>query len=238
MVAVALALGQKITVAIAGRSMDNQRMSNEHSISDWLQALRDGSDAEAAQEIWNRFQKRLIGVALKQLRFTAKRTADGEDVVNEAFASFYRRIENGEYPDVKDRDGLWRMLLTITENKARKQLRRELAAKRGAGKTRGDSIFRSSPNPADWAGFEQIASTDPTPDDVMMLRDTMSDLFDRLSDEERTIATLRMQSYSNAEVSQETDLSLATVERRLKKIREKWSELDPGGSSDGDDADE
>ena len=79
-------------------------MSNEHSVTIWLHALRQEKDTQAAQELWNRFQKRLIGVAMRQLK-TNNRMADADDVVNDAFASFCHRFEAGQYPDLKDRDG-------------------------------------------------------------------------------------------------------------------------------------
>lgn len=200
-------------------------MKNDHSITSWLNELKGHHDTDAAQQIWNRFQKRLIGVAMRQLRGSVQRMADGEDVVNDAFASFYRRMESGQYPALVDRDGLWRLLLTMTENKARKQLRRELAQKRGAGNIRGNSVFMSASTSENNGGFERLASTEPTPEDAVCLQESLSELLDRLTDEERQVALLRMQAFANTEIAEQTGFSLATVERRLKHIREKWSDL-------------
>ncbi|QDU81189.1 RNA polymerase sigma factor [Polystyrenella longa] len=197
-------------------------MSDDHSVTNWLHALREENNNDAAQEIWNRFQKQLIGVATRQLG-TNNRMTDADDAVNDAFASFCSRYEEGQYPDLNDRDGLWSLLLTMTENKARKQLRRELADKRGAGNVRGDSIFYSPTKGDGQGGFDRIASVEPSPEDVLTLKESMEELMGKLTDEECEIALLRMQAYANTEIAEKTKHSLATVERRLKQIREKWS---------------
>ncbi len=188
--------------------------------------LRENRDGDAAQALWEKFHRRLLGVAARQLGGNARGVGDADDVVNDAFASFYRRVEQGEYTAVNDRDGLWRLMLTITENKAKKQLRRELAQKRGAGKNRGDSIFYSSPQSEAGGGFDRFAASEPTPDDVAVLQETMAELLALLTDDEREIAIMRMEAWSNTDIADRRSLSLATVERRLKKIREKWSELE------------
>ncbi len=201
-------------------------MRDDHSVTNWIHVLRETNDGDAAQALWEKFQKRLLGVAARQLGGNVRGAGDADDVVNDAFASFYRRVEHGEYTAVNDRDGLWRLLLTITENKAKKQLRRELAQRRGAGKNRGDSIFYSSPQSEAGGGFDRFAAAEPTPDDVAVLHETMAEMLALLTEDEREIAIMRMESWSNTEIADRRSLSLATVERRLKKIREKWSELE------------
>lgn len=200
-------------------------MNSDHSISVWLNSLEHNDD-EAAREIWNKFHKRLIGVAMKRLRGSPNRGADADGVVNEAFASFFRRFENGNYPNLKDRDGLWRLLLTITENKVRYQMRHDLAKKRGAGRVRGESVFKSPAEASVNAGFDRLASAEPTAEEVATFNDTFTDLLHRLTDEQREVAILRMQSYSTLEISKRLDRSMATVERRLRQIREAWSNVE------------
>lgn len=197
-------------------------MSNDNSITGWLKSLENNGD-EAAQEIWNKFHKRLVAVAMRRMRGAPGRLADGDDVVNDAFATFYRRFDNGEYPDLKDRDGLWRLLLTITENKARRQMRHDLADKRGAGQVRGESVFLSGNEPKLASGFDRFAGIEPTPEDAVILNETLNELLGHLTAEQREISMLRMQAYSNQEISERMKLSIATVERRLRQIRENWS---------------
>ena len=77
-------------------------MSESHSISFWIDGLRAG-EGSAAGHVWNAFVERLVTAAARQLGPAGRRIADGEDVAAEAFASFFRRIETGHFPDLRDR---------------------------------------------------------------------------------------------------------------------------------------
>ena len=197
-----------------------------HSVTGWLHSLRDG-DELAAQEIWNRFFQKLVTVAARQLRGGPSRVVDGEDVALDVLDSFCRRMEAGEFPNLKDRDELWRLLLAIAENKARNQIRHELAQKRGAGAIRGDSVFFARSEAANDGGFDRFAAIDPTPEDVTIMEETLSELMNQLTAEQREIAIRKLQGYSNREISAHVSLSVATVERRLRQTRERWSDLMP-----------
>ena len=76
------------------------------SITQYIGGLREG-DNIATQEVWNRYFRRLIGLARNRLRDAPKRMADEEDVVVSAFESFYRGVEDGRFPKLDDRDDLW-----------------------------------------------------------------------------------------------------------------------------------
>lgn len=43
--------------------------------------------------------------------------ADGEDVAISVMESFFRAAKNGRFPDLNDRDGIWRLLSTMTRRK-------------------------------------------------------------------------------------------------------------------------
>ena len=64
-------------------------MHSDHSVTGWIEDLRGHSDAEAAQAIWEKFQRRLLAVAFRHLGGAVRGAGDADDVVNEAFASFY-----------------------------------------------------------------------------------------------------------------------------------------------------
>lgn len=195
-----------------------------HSVTGWLHSLRDGDDI-AAEQIFNLFFQRLVTAAARQLRGGPTRIVEGEDVALDAIDSFCRRVGAGEFPDLKDRHDLWRLLLTITENKARNQIRHEMAQKRGAGGVRGDSVFFSAAESERRGGFDQFASIEPTPEDVAVMEETIGELLQRLTVEQREIAIKKLQGYSNREISDQVSLSVATVERRLRQTRECWREL-------------
>ena len=58
-------------------------------------------------------------VRLLSVRRAPRRASDEEDVALSAFQSFYQGIARGRFPQLEDRDNLWRLLITITARKRR-----------------------------------------------------------------------------------------------------------------------
>src|SRR5271165_6376539 len=69
------------------------------------------------------------------------RAGDLEDVALSAFASFCRGVEGGRFPQLADRDDLWRLLVTITARKALHLARDERNQKRGGGAVRDEAAL-------------------------------------------------------------------------------------------------
>src|SRR5262249_56241354 len=83
--------------------------------------------------LWERYYRRLVGLARKRLLSARRRAADEEDIVQNAFHSFFRAAAQGRFPHLDDRASLWRLLGVITANKALRQLEHEHRLKRGGG---------------------------------------------------------------------------------------------------------
>ena len=66
-------------------------MTDDGSVSHWLGLLRSG-DTLAAPYLWERYFRRLVGLARLKLQNAPRRAAD-EDVALSAFDSFYRLAE-------------------------------------------------------------------------------------------------------------------------------------------------
>src|SRR5438270_2225518 len=113
------------------------------SVTRWVTALKDG-DAAAAQAIWERYHGRLVALAREKLRAARRRTADEEDVVQNAFHSFFQGLARGRFPQLGDRDNLWRLLVVITARKALDQIAYERRKCRGGGTRPGDSRISST----------------------------------------------------------------------------------------------
>ena len=127
----------------------------EGSVTRWLHELVAGDQA-AAQELWNRYFQRLVGLARSKLRGAPRRAADEEDVALSAFDSFCRGAEQGRFPRLDDRDNLWRLLVVITERKACDLVQHEHRQKRGGGEVRGESGLADTVDlPGQGASIEQ-----------------------------------------------------------------------------------
>jgi hypothetical protein len=85
----------------------------DESVSQWIDGLRAGDEAAAAK-LWQRYYRRLVGLACKKLGTAPRRAADEEDVVLSAFQSFCQRARKNLFPDLHDRNDLWHLIVRIT----------------------------------------------------------------------------------------------------------------------------
>jgi len=205
-------------------------MTEPGSVTVWLEHLKAGKGRDAAvEQLWKRYFQQLVDQAHKHLR--SRRTAsDGEDAAIAAFEGFVRAVGNGMFPKLDDRNDLWQVLLMLTANKAKNAVRNENRLKRGGGlAAHGIASSDSEPH-----GI-LIASANPDPAEAAILADGVAQLLDALgSDELRQIAELALAGYTNAEVATKIGKAIATVERKLKRIREIWKGLGYGPpDSDG-----
>jgi WD40 repeat protein len=92
-------------------------MSHDGSVSLWINQLKDGDD-EAVQKLWHAYFHRLVALARTKLRGVQRRAEDEEDAAPSAFDSFCRGAEHGRFPQLNNREDLWRLLVMITARKA------------------------------------------------------------------------------------------------------------------------
>ena len=197
--------------------------SSEGSVTRWLHQLQTG-DRAAAQELWNRYFRRLVGLARSKLQGAPRRAADEEDVALSAFDSFCRGAEQGRFPRLDDRDNLWRLLVVITERKALDLVQHERRQKRGGGDVRGESALGDEFEIPEEGGLEQLASREPTPEMAAQVADECRRLLKLLGDPTlRSVALWKMEGYTNAEIADKLDRVPVTVERKLQLIRSLWA---------------
>jgi len=191
----------------------------DQSVTRWIESLKDG-DPAAAQRLWQRYIEALIRLARARLRGAPRRVADEEDAALSAFDSFCRRAEQGQFPDLKDRDGLWALLVVLTARKAADLVKHQGREKRGGGKVHGDSALRSADGGSGAGGFDGLEGDDPTPEEAAILAEEVENLLGRLRDPAlRAVAVWKLEGHTNAEIAERQGCSLATVERRLAIIR-------------------
>jgi DNA-directed RNA polymerase specialized sigma24 family protein len=198
-------------------------MAADDSVSRWLQLLQQG-DAAAAQALWQRYFHRLVGLAHVKLQGRPRRAADEEDVALSAFASFCRAAQAGRFPNLNDRDDLWRLLVTLTERRALNLVRDENRLKRGGGAVHGESAL-PSPDDSTLGGLDQIAGREPTPEFAAQVAEECDRLLNLLDDAElRAIAVWKMEGDTAPDIAGRLGCALSTVERRLRLIRHIWEE--------------
>ena len=199
-------------------------MASSHSVTHWIGQLRAG-DRVAAQHLWEGYFRRLVGLARGKLQCLPRRAADEEDVALSAFASFCRGVEGGRFPQLADRDDLWRLLVTITARKALHLARDERSQKRGGGTVRDEAALGDRDDSAALdAAIDELLGREPTPAFAAQVAEECQRLLDSLGDADlRTIAVWKMEGYTTEEIAAKLRRAPRTVERKLDLIRRRWT---------------
>jgi DNA-directed RNA polymerase specialized sigma24 family protein len=199
-------------------------MSGSDSVTLWLEGAKAG-DHVAIQRLWDRYFQRLVLLASSRLPRHAKRILDEEDVALSAFRSFCDRVGQGQFPDLCNRDHLWRLLFAITVRKVVESIRYQTRVKRGGGQILGESAMGEAEDASSTEGIAQILSREPTPEHAAEFADELEGLFARLEDVMlRVIAFQRLQGLSSEEIARSLEVSKRTVDRKLHLIRAMWEE--------------
>ena len=187
-------------------------MPAEDPVTVWLGQLQAG-DVAAVRPLWERYFHRLVGLARGRLRNAPKRAADEEDVALSAFDSFCRNAEAGRFPDLTDRDGLWRLLAAFTLRKVAHHTRDAARLKRGGG------VAADTPP----GGLEELLGREPDPAVASEVADECGRLLAALGDDDlRRVALLRMDGHSVDEVAAAVGCAPRSVKRKLQLIRSIW----------------
>jgi len=202
-------------------------MESFGSVTRVIQQLRseDPSVRErAARLIWQRYFPRLLDLARSHLDRRVRRREDEEDVLQSMFASFCRRQDKGEF-DLRGRDALWALLVTITLRKAQNVANRHGRAARDYHReqeaTPGD--LEECP---DWA-LGQMEAAGPTPAEAAALSEELERRLLSLADPTlHRIALLRLEGHTTGEIAAALGCVERTVERKLERIRERWTGCD------------
>jgi DNA-directed RNA polymerase specialized sigma24 family protein len=190
------------------------------SVTVWMESLKAG-DAAAAEKLWRRYFEDLVRLARARLRGVRKTVADEEDAALDAFDSFVRGTARGRYPQLDDRDDLWRLLVVITERKVLDQAQHERRQKRGGGKVVGLPGQDRAHHPDEDGAC--LAGTMPTPEFAALVADQCRNLLGLLRDDSlRQVALLRMEGYTNEEIASRLRCSLRTIARKIEIIRRTW----------------
>jgi hypothetical protein len=78
------------------------------SVTRWLGHLK-GGDPRAASHLWQRYFRRIVGLARVKLGHAPRAVADEEDAALSAFRNLCEGAAEGRFDQLHDRDDLWRL---------------------------------------------------------------------------------------------------------------------------------
>lgn len=167
-------------------------------------AIAGNVDAEAA--LIARYQVRLIALAANRLPTDTRKRVDPDDVVQSACRIFIDRVRQGEL-SIEVHGDLWQQLVAITLNKIRSLVRKHRAVKRSV---LTEQAFMS----------DVLVSREPTPDEALMLVETIEELLLAMPKEKHKRAiTLRLQGESTGDIAREIELSVERVRQIFRWAR-------------------
>ena len=200
-------------------------MNSDGSVTHWIALVQEGDQA-AAQQLWERYFSRLVRLARSELRGANRRATDEEDVAISVFDKFFRASEAGRFPDLADRDSLWRLLVRMTAQKAIDHQRAAGRQRRGGGHLRGESALGRR-DAVDENLMSQVVGHEPTPEFCLMLTEQFDHLLATINDPQlQELALGKMEGFTNSEMAERLGCSVRTIERRLRLIRVKCQEED------------
>ncbi len=195
--------------------------ADEGSITRWIAGVK-GGDLAAAQPLWERYFARMVELARARLRSARCRdvASDEEDAALSAFDSLCAGLARGQFPQLADRDDLWRLLVVLTTRKVQAQARRLLRQKRGGGRVQTASDRADPDSQDDDDLLAQAVGSEPTPEFAAMVAEEYRRLLARLDDDVlRKVAILRMEGFTTEEIADQLACARRTITRQLALIR-------------------
>ena len=192
------------------------------SVTLWIHQMQSG-DPDAINFLWHRYFASVVKLARQKLKNYPRRMADEEDIAASVMHCLCSGVDRGKFPDLENREDLWCLLVALTRHMSADLLRRHTSKKRGRGNVRGHSALDAKKRESYPAGFDQLVSETPTPESLVEMNEGYLRLMSLLEDDsQKRIAQWKLECYTNEEIANRLNISISTVERRLKQIREIW----------------
>jgi RNA polymerase sigma-70 factor (ECF subfamily) len=163
-----------------------------------------GSDADASREVFERFFRRIVGLARARLDRRLSGKVDAETVASSVLATFFRRSAAGEFV-LNEWTDLWRLLATITMRKCLNRARGFL--------NQGRDVSREID-----VEDVQLLDREPSPDEEIIVRDLLDKLLLHVAPDERAVIERSLQGHEVTEIVAGCVLS----ERTVVPIRERF----------------
>jgi len=179
---------------------------------DWLLVeLTRAGDQEAARKLFDEYVERLVALARRHISQRLASRIDPEDVVQSVFRTFFGRLKEGQF-HVADENDLCRLLVRITVHKTLRQVNFHRAAKRDPRQETGQG---------DWSREEllSVLTREPSPEVTVAFLDHLEHFLSQLRPQERQILEMRVQGFTNEEITDRLGIYERKIRRVLERVR-------------------
>ncbi|MEM7312973.1 MAG: ECF-type sigma factor [Planctomycetota bacterium] len=166
-------------------------------VSDVLEA----NQSMVQRQVFDQYYDRLVQLVRNQMTDRLAQRVGASDVAISAFRSFFDRAGKGEFTFAARTD-MWKLLVTMTLNKMRHQVRFHQAKKRAVESERAnENLLAGAPTRL------------PGPVDLAILNDEMESVLGCLKPYHREIGERILAGQPSADIAFATDRSVRTVRR-------------------------
>ena len=186
-----------------------------------------------AWDLNERFRRQLCSLVTREMNTIYRQRIDPEEVVQSVFATYFRRMENGEYV-FEDTDHLWYLLKKIAANKLRKRIEYECAGKRDVRlETPAEDVLFELPDPSQYRLFETavnnlLNNVDSPIREIFEFQllgydvaDAIANLLDGLSELHVEVLRLRLQGMTQNEIAEELSCGRTVVRNCLSRLQQR-----------------
>lgn len=176
-----------------------------------LRRFRHG-DQNGATQLYLRYAPRLRALVRTRSYPDLNRRVDADDIVQSVFRRFFQGVSRGKY-EVPDGAELWKLFLVIALNKIRAEIK--------------DQRKDQRPSKASADDYLQRYLEEPKQDETAMafLEIVVHEALNRLPAPHKVMVELRIDGYGVEEIAEKTARSRRTVERVIRKFRDRLQVL-------------
>ncbi len=168
-------------------------------------------DSQAVRQVFDDYSTQLVRLASRNISPALAKRFDGEDVVQSAFRTFFRRLQAGTLT-IRHTEHLWRLLVTITLCKTKSYARRHRADRRNVATER----------PA--VDEQQFGPVSASEEDLLALQEEIDLVLEGLPPHTTEIVSGRLAGKGKTEIAKELGLTRQTVHRLLRLVESRLTE--------------
>ncbi len=180
----------------------------------------EGSNRSTAEtRIHEELVGKLVVLASRRINDRFQSKIAPKEVVQSVFASFFDHNRRGDF-EFSDWNSLWSLLVKMTVNKCSNRIKEFQTLKRNVE-------LELSAGAVDAAESQFYGPTgQPSVHEVAVFNETLDQLFDDIPEDLQRLVSLKLQGYSNFEISEEVGCSERTVYRNMKRIQKTFEDLE------------
>ena len=178
--------------------------------SSWNKLVADllAGDEAATREFHDQYAGSLRTIAESHISPNLRARFDGDDAVQSALRTFFRRAHDGEFR-IADADKLWNLICAITLTKVREKTRFHLRQRR--------SVDREMNSP-EVAANRDGSTRELPPDAEVAFAEECAHFLQSLDHDEARVVDLKLQNRFNDEIAKALNTSERTVSRILARL--------------------